>query len=172
VPFDMMLRIPGWADRAGIHVNGEPADVNVTPGTFAVLNRPWRAGDVVTLALPMQAGLLSGHPRIEEVRNQAAIQRGPVIYCVESPDLPERTDILDVYISSAIELQASHRPDFLGGVTTLSGEVLLRGDQRTDMYSPLQKPNWTTVDTQFVPYFAWSNRGVSEMTVWLPLVWE
>jgi DUF1680 family protein len=153
-------------------VNGKTADVEVRPGTFAVIRRSWQAGDVVALALPMEARLLTGHPRIEEVRNQAAIQRGPVIYCLESPDLPAHTDILDVYIPSDIKLQPSHQPDFLDGMTTLAGQVWLRGDQRTAMYSPLIKPDWKQVDTQFVPYFAWSNRGVSEMTVWLPIIWR
>jgi len=171
-PFEIMLRIPVWAEGTMIRVNGELLRIEITPGSFARINRQWKPGDVIRLDMFIRPRLLSGHPRIEEVRNQAAIKRGPVVYCIESPDLPEGTDILDVYIPSDIVLTAQYRPDFLGGVTTLNGQVLLRGDQREAMYSPLQKPNWKAVSTQFVPYFAWSNRGVSEMTVWLPLVWK
>ncbi len=170
-PFDILLRIPGWADGSKIQINGKPVGVGVVPGRFSKLTRQWKPGDVVKLDIPMETQLLTGHPRIEEVRNQAAIKRGPVVYCIESPDLPKHADILDVYIPSDIQLTARHQPDFLGGVTTLNGTALLRGDQKEAMYSPLKKPDWKTVDTQFVPYFAWSNRGVSEMTVWLPLVW-
>jgi len=171
-PFDIMLRIPAWAEGSMIRVNGKTLSAEITPGTFARINRQWKPGDVIKLDVLMRARLLSGHPRIEEIRNQAAIKRGPVVYCIESPDLPEHTDILDVYISSDVKLTAEHRPDFLGGVTTLSGQVLLRGDQRGAMYTTLNQPDWKAVSTQFVPYFAWSNRGVSEMTVWLPLVWK
>ena len=68
------------------------------PGTFARIERTWKKGDVVALEMPMDIKLVEGHPRIEEVRNQAAIKRGPVVYCIESPDLPENTGILDVYL--------------------------------------------------------------------------
>jgi DUF1680 family protein len=119
----------------------------------------------------METKLMSGHRRIEEVRNQVAIKRGPVVYCIESPDLPEGTDILDVYLSADGILNVHHQADFLGGITTLRGQVMLRGDQGEAMYSPLKKPEWKNVNTQFVPYFAWSNRGKSEMTVWMPIVW-
>jgi uncharacterized protein len=169
--FDIMLRVPGWAEGSTIEINGKHAGVDAVPGSFATLTRRWKPGDVVKLDMPMETKLLSGHPRIEEVRNQAAIKRGPVVYCIESPDLPKHTDILDVYIPSDIQLTARHQPDFLGGVTTLNGTALLRGDQKEAMYSPLKKPDWKAVETQFVPYFAWSNRGISEMTVWMPLVW-
>ncbi len=122
--------------------------------------------------MPMETRLLSGHPRIEEVRNQAVIKRGPVVYCIESPDLPKHTDILDVYLPSDVKLAAENHEAFLGGMTLLKGKVLLRGDQKEAMYGTLKKPDWKVVETQFIPYFAWSNRGVSEMTVWMPLVWE
>jgi DUF1680 family protein len=120
----------------------------------------------------MDIKLVEGHPRIEEVRNQVALKRGPVVYCVESPDLPEGTGILDVYFPERSDLTAHHRPDFLGGLTTIRGDVWLRSDKRDGMYRSLTKPTWHRVKTTFVPYYAWSNRGQSEMTVWLPIVWE
>ena len=171
-PFAVLLRIPGWAKKATLLVNGKEAGVEAVPGTYAKIHRRWEPGDVVTLDLPMDIELLEGHPRIEEVRNQVAIKRGPVVYCIESPDLPEGTDILDVYFPEESELTAHYRPDFLGGMTTIRGDVLLRTDEKEGMYHTLDKPSWREVETQFVPYFAWSNRGESEMTVWMPIVWE
>ena len=79
-------------------MNGEDAGRRSQAGTYATIERRWKAGDVVALDMPMDIKLLEGHPRIEEVRNQVAIKRGPVVYCIESPDLPEGTDILDVYL--------------------------------------------------------------------------
>ena len=171
-PFEMMLRIPEWAQGTEVRLNGKEAGVEAKAGTYARIKRNWKKGDVITLDMPMDIRLIEGHPRIEEVRNQAAIKRGPVVYCIESPDLPESSDILDVYIPSDIKLEPKNQPDFLGGVTTLSGKVLLHPSNKESMYSTLEKPDWKEVRTQFVPYFAWSNRGVSEMTVWMPIVWE
>jgi len=171
-PFEMMLRIPEWAKGTKFRINGKDAGVEAKPGTYAMIKRAWKAGDVVMLDIPIETRMLVGHPRIEEVRNQAAIKRGPVVYCIESPDLPENTDILDVYLPEKSGLKAKYQPGFLGGLTTISGNVLLRKDNREGMYRTLEKPEWKEIETQFVPYFAWSNRGVSEMTVWIPIVWE
>lgn len=171
-PFDIMARIPDWAAGATIRVNGRDAGVEPKPGRYATISRVWKAGDVIDLDLPMPPRLIAGHPRIEEVRNQAAVQRGPVVYCLESPDLPEGTNILDVYLPSDIQFAVEHEPGFLGGVTTLGGKALLRHERREAMYAPLEEPDWNEVTTQFVPYFAWGNRGPGDMTVWLPIVWR
>lgn len=172
-PFDMMLRIPDWADGSKLMVNDEDVDVTVTAGTFAVINRAWNAGDVITLEMPMDVKLLVGNPKIEETRNQAAVKRGPVVYCMESPDLPKGTSILDVYIPSDIKLKPSHDARLTDNPTTLSGTVMLYDDQQTEMYRTLEsKPKMQKWKTQFIPYYAWSNRGKAEMSVWLPLIWE
>ena len=76
------------------------------------------------------------------------------------------------YLSEDSKLTAQYRPNFLGGMTTISGDVLLRADKKEGMYRTLTKPAWKSVSTTFVPYYAWSNRGQSEMTVWMPIVWE
>lgn len=170
--FDMMLRIPEWATGTEIRINGKKAQVEAVPGTFATISRQWKAGDVISLNMPLEATLVEGHPRIEEIRNQVAIQRGPLIYCIETPDLPENTDILDVYISGNTPLKATYRPDFLGGLTTIEGKVLLRQDQKEGMYRSIRKPELKPYHTRFVPYYAWSNRGLAEMTVFMPVVWE
>jgi DUF1680 family protein len=171
-PFEMLLRIPAWAEGARVWVNGEEASVVVTAGTYARIERQWKAGDTIELDIPIEVRLLKGHPRIEEIRNQAAVKVGPVVYCIETPDLPENTDILDVYLPSDIELNPEQNPELLGGLTTLSGEVLLHADPQDQMYRPLEQPQWERVDARFVPYYAWCNRGESEMTVWLPIVWR
>lgn len=170
--FKLMLRIPGWAQDSSILINGEPAGVEVRPGSYATIERTWQPGDVVELTMPMDVKLVEGHPRIEEVRNQVAVVRGPVVYCVETPDLPEGATILDVYLPLSSKLHAEHQPDLLGGITTIKGQVTLRSDRSDDMYRPLGSLDWQNIDTQFVPYFAWCNRGQSEMTVFVPVIWN
>jgi len=171
-PFAMMLGIPGWVKGATILVNGKDVGVEAIPGTFATIERQWKKGDIVALDMPMNITLVEGHPRIEEVRNQVAIKRGPIVYCIESPDLPENTEILDVYLPARAKLDAQYRPEFMGGLTTIGGNVLLRKDKKEGMYRMMTKPEWKTVKTTFVPYYAWCNRGQSEMTVWMPIVWQ
>ncbi|TYA92123.1 glycoside hydrolase family 127 protein [Seonamhaeicola marinus] len=170
--FDVLLRIPEWAKGTSILINGEHADIVIKAGTFAVIHRIWKKGDVITINMPMEAKLYEGHPQIEEVRNQVAIKRGPVVYCAESPDLPENTKITDVYLPLESKLNVTHKPDFLGGVTTINAEVKLKKDKSQAMYRELNNTNWETKTIQLVPYFAWSNRGLAEMSVWLPLIWQ
>lgn len=170
-PWELRLRIPGWAAGAKVMVNGKPVDSEVRPGSYLSLTKNWQAGDVVALDFPLEVQLLEGHPRIEEVRNQVAIKRGPVVYCIESPDLPADTSILDVYLPAPQAWEPVYRADFLGGLTTIKGNILLRKHTTDGLYRPVGVPSWKSVSTSFLPYYAWANRGRSEMTVWLPVRW-
>ncbi|MEP4079547.1 glycoside hydrolase family 127 protein [Haloferula sp.] len=168
--FDVSLRIPEWATGSTLKVNGEVVDV--APGKFATIEREWKAGDTIDLDMPMPINFIEGHPRIEEVRNQVALKRGPIVYCVESPDLPEGSSILDVYLDGDCNLSFEQKPDFLGGVPVISADLKLREDKGEGMYRALKKPTWRSCKSQFVPYYAWSNRGDSEMTVFVPVKWK
>lgn len=170
--FELMVRIPDWATGAKIAINGKPARTQIQAGTYAKLKRAWKAGDVVSLGMPMPINWIEGHPRIEEVRNQVALKRGPIVYCIETPDLPKDADILDVYLPANSSLKTAYRPDFLGGITTIEGEIMVRKDKHKSMYNTLEKPKWKSIKTSFIPYYAWSNRGQSDMTVWMPIIWE
>ena len=171
-PFEIWLRIPEWAEGSRITINGKATKTPIHAASYAIIKRQWKAGDVIRIDMPMNIQLIEGHPRIEEVRNQVSIKRGPVVYCVESPDLPGNTNILNVYVQGNKPFKAEYRPDLLGGITTIRGAVLLRQDEGKGMYRRVSKPTWKPYETIFVPYYAWSNRGMAEMTVFLPVVWE
>ncbi|TXG34680.1 glycoside hydrolase family 127 protein [Seonamhaeicola maritimus] len=170
--FEILFRIPEWAAGTTIKINGKDSGVDITPKTFAKVERKWKKGNVVTMNIPMDINFVEGDPRIEETRNQVAVKRGPIVYCIESPDLPEDTNILDVYISQDSKLKTNHKPDFLGGVTMIDADVMLRTQKEEGMYRKLEEPSWKKVKSSFVPYYAWSNRGEAEMTVFVPIVWE
>lgn len=170
-PFEMLLRIPEWAKGSTIKVNGKSIE-NVTAGSFAKIERKWSAGDLISLDMPMETKFIEGHPRIEEVRNQVAVKRGPIVYALESPDLPKGTNITDVYISSSKALRPVYKPNLLGGVTTIETDVQIRKDALNSMYNEVTKPNMETYSTQLIPYFTWSNRGEGEMTVFMPVIWN
>ena len=170
-PFEIWLRIPAWAKGSTLAVNGQNVE-NILTGSFAQLERQWSSGDKITLNMPMQAKFIEGHPRIEELRNQVAVKRGPVVYALESPDLPKGTHITDVYISSSKDLKSVHKPNELGGVTTIETELLIRKDEQKGMYNEVSKPKLETYSTQLIPYYTWSNRGQGEMTVFMPIIWD
>jgi DUF1680 family protein len=170
-PMRLKLRIPGWAESARLTVDGASADVAIVPGTYATLRRAWRAGTKLHLHIPMPPQLLESHPLVEETRNHVALKRGPVVYCVESTDLPKDTSLADVRIPSDIQLEPRFDPELLGGITTLEGTAMTRptGDWQGKLYRPLERPKDVRIPIRFIPYYTWSNRGPAEMSVWLPL---
>jgi uncharacterized protein len=165
------LRIPSWARGAALAVNGQAADVAAEPGSYARVGRRWRGGDVVDLELPLRARLMVGHPRIEAVRNQVAVMRGPLVYCLEAHDLPEGVALAEVYLRPDAPLEARPDPGLLGGVTALEGEAeVFRDDGWSGaLYRELEPAVPGRVRVRLIPYYAWANRGTSEMAVWLPL---
>lgn len=171
--FDMMLRIPNWAKGATVKVNGVDAGVLIKEGEFATINRKWKKGDVITMDMPMEIKFVEGNSRIEEVRNQVAVKRGPIVYCVETPDLPKGTKIVDLYLKSSSPLKAEYHADLLNGLSTIETELQVRKQTDvTSMYKEVQKPVFETIKTRLVPYYSWNNRGEAEMTVFLPIIWE
>ena len=171
-PFDILVRIPDWAINSELTINGKLVDIAIDSGEYYKVNRNWKAGDEINLQMPMAITKIEGHPRIEEIRNQVAVKRGPIVYCIESPDLPENTNVLDIYLSAKNELNVEYKSDLLGGICVLNGNVLIRSDKNEGLYRQVTNPNWKSVNTQLVPYFSWSNRGMAEMTVFMPIVWE
>jgi hypothetical protein len=165
------LRIPAWAESAKLLVDGEVVRCDVQPGTYASVTHEWSSGDEITLQLPMEVRLLIAHPKVEEARNQVAIMRGPIVYCLESVDLPEEVKISDVVIPRDITLGPRFEEQFLGGIAVLQGQarVFNEGDWSNQLYRELTSKKPKEVSVQLIPYYAWANRGVSEMTVWLPL---
>ncbi|TGV00794.1 glycoside hydrolase family 127 protein [Flavivirga rizhaonensis] len=170
-PFEILLRIPDWAKGTKVMVNNNPIE-KIEAGSFAVIERQWKKSDIILIDMPMDIKFVEGHPRIEEVRNQVALKRGPVVYCLESVDLPKNANIFDAYLSSDKMLEAIYKPSLLGGIMAIEGEVLIRKDNLKGMYNEVQKPKFESYKTQFVPYFTWSNRGDKEMTVFLPIIWN
>jgi len=153
-------------------LNGNLTDLHPTPGSYCELRRSWHSGDIIDLDLPMRPQLIEANPYVEETLNQVAIQRGPLIYCLESLDLPTKTQttIRDIFIPSNIDLVARFDRNLLDGIVVLEGKVLSRpaANWNSQLYRELQPAPLQPTNLRFIPYFAWANRGPSEMTVWLP----
>ena len=173
VKFALMLRIPGWCPGAEVTVNGKTFMGSLQPGHYTKLERRWSSGDVVDLILEMPVQLIESHPLVEETRNQLAARRGPIIYCLESLDLPDGVAIESVGISRTATLRPGTSTSFEGLIADLRilrGQVLVNAQDSWfgQLYRPAQKHRFRTIEAQFIPYFAWDNRGKSEMTVWMP----
>jgi len=169
--FSIFLRIPGWAENAGVTINGKTIAENIKSGQYFPIRRTWSAGDTIELTLPMPVRLIEAHPMVEEIRNEVAVKRGPIVYCLESTDLPENVEMLDVAIPPAIKFKSRFESDLLYGVTVLQGKahVFAGGDWSDKLYRTFTDRRPEEVDIRLIPYYAWGNRGKSEMTVWLPL---
>ncbi len=167
--FSMFFRIPGWTHDAKLSINGKLQTAKLKSGSYAEVNRIWKKGDVIELVLPMEATLIEANPLVEENRNQVAVKRGPIVYCLESNDLPGKS-IFNAFIPSNIQLKPS--PITIDGTRMMSlvGNAKMV-DPKTwtnTLYRPVSATN-TTIPIKLIPYFAWGNRGHSEMSVWLPL---
>ena len=141
------LRIPDWCREWTLAVNGETLTPPVEKG-YAVLNRKWKDGDRIDLNLDMPVRIVAADPRVKEDEGCRAVQRGPLVYCLEEVDNPEDFDALTLKEDTAFE--AAFEPELLQGVVTLSAEA----DGHT---------------LTFIPYYAWDNREPGKMKVWVPL---
>ncbi len=168
--FSLFMRIPGWANDAKILVNGKPADAKVTPGEYAEISGKWSKGDKVELILPMEAKLIEANPLVEETRGQVAVKRGPVVYCVESVDFPKGQDIFNVAIPADIQFTPKLIKIENSDVMSLEGKAQVVQDKewKNQLYREVSKKD-QAMQVRLVPYYAWGNRGHSEMSVWMPL---
>ncbi|RSM73244.1 hypothetical protein DMB66_04295 [Actinoplanes sp. ATCC 53533] len=151
-PWTLSLRVPEWCGSATLSVAGE-APAPVGPGVVE-RRRDWHPGDEVILRLEMPVRRIEPDPRVDAVRGCVAFERGPLVYCVESADLPADAVLEDIRWDPSREAVAAARPDLPDGVIGVGLPVtgLAAGDG--------------TVPA--VPYHAWANRGAGGMRVWLP----
>ncbi|MDL2243871.1 glycoside hydrolase family 127 protein, partial [Bacteroidales bacterium OttesenSCG-928-J19] len=169
-PYSIFLRIPGWAKEAQIKVNGQTETVAAKPGTYAQINRKWKKGDRVELNFPMRARLMEANSLVEETRNQVAVMYGPLVYCLESTDLPTGVSVFDISLPANIQL-APEKLNIEGHhILSLKGNAYLtvrdNDDQR--LYREINTEK-KSIPVRLIPYYAWGNRDNPDMSVWLPL---
>jgi len=169
--FSLFFRIPGWCSDAKLMVNGKNQTLKLTSGTYAEMKGNWKAGDKVELMLPMPVRLIESNPLVEETRNQVAVKRGPVVYCLESVDLPKDKTIFDIAILAKNNLKPSKIVIENSPIMSLQGDALLvdNSDWNKKLYREVSTGTAKTIPVRLVPYYAWGNRGHNDMSVWLPL---
>jgi len=167
---EVRVRIPGWAKGATVKVNGKPIDQQPVPASYCRLRRKWAAGDVIELELPLEVTLMEANPLVETAHGRVAVMRGPVVYCLESCDLAPGVDIRNIALRRDAKWTVHHKTDLLGGVTVLESQGLVRPSEAWNvLYRPMSKQPAKPTPLRLIPYYAWNNRGPSEMLVWLPI---
>lgn len=161
--FTVQARMPGWCDGATLALNGKKVDFAPEDG-FVSVRRVWKAGDTIELDFPMPVRRVEAHPDVKENVGRRAIQRGPVVYCLEDSDHACRVDEVGLGLDAALEPQ--FEPELLGGVVVLKGRGIQHGLVEADDggYTMESRP----VDITAIPYYAWDNREPGRMVVWVP----
>lgn len=147
VKADMRLRIPGWCKSYVIKVNGAEVNPEVEAG-YAVLPGRWKDGDVIELDMDMPVELVAADPRTKEDEGMRAVQRGPLVYCIEEVDNKDGFD--ELAISEDAEFTTAFQKDLLKGVVTIDAKACGK-------------------TLKYIPYYSWDNREAGKMKVWVPL---
>jgi DUF1680 family protein len=180
--FELLLRIPRWCRgrntpgglyrmaphrRIGpfitVWINEKPVDLEaatyaeVFQRGYLRLSRLWTPGDRLRLSMPMKIRRMHARPEVEADAGRVAIQRGPIVYCVEGVDHGGR--VAHLALPSGARFKSEHRPELLGGVTVITGKAVARQADSEESKD---------VDLVAIPYYAWDNREGGEMAVWLP----
>jgi uncharacterized protein len=171
--FTFYVRIPGWADQAQVAVNGKSSS-GAMPGTYLPIRRRWSPGDVIQLKIDVVPQVIEANPRVADDTGRVAIQRGPLIYCLEEIDQPSGVSLSDVAVNPgrhpAEQFQVEFRNDLLGGMVVLhhTGAVYERDKVEEDsLYSQYSREEKNKkVPLTFIPYYAWANRQATSMQVW------
>jgi DUF1680 family protein len=168
------LRLPSWCRDATLTVNGVTVDASADQHGYLRIHRPWQAGDVVADTMGMPPRLTVAHPAVDAVRDMVAVERGPLVYCFESPDQAPGIDLNRVEILVGRPLAEEFHSDLLGQpIVTVRVAAIARDD------SAWSGMGWATlgeepersgreVELVAVPYHLWANRGPSVMRIFTP----
>ncbi|WP_253380953.1 glycoside hydrolase family 127 protein [unidentified bacterial endosymbiont] len=166
VAHTLALRLPDWCEKPEVSLNGVGVTGEVSRG-YLYLTRSWQEGDTLTLTLPMPVRRVYGHPQVRQQAGKVALQRGPLVYCLEEADnganlhnlsLPKES-VFSVFEGKGIFAHKMLIQAEGIGCQATGSEALWQYDR-----SPVQRqPQRLT----FIPWFSWANRGEGEMRIWV-----
>jgi DUF1680 family protein len=172
-PWVLSIRNPEWSQNPILSINGKRVrDLRQEKG-YLVLEREWQVEDVIELELQMETIFIASNPRVDATRGCLTIQRGPIVYCLEDKDQEIKGRLLDIEIDKNQPLLTRWDSDLLDGVMVVeaSGQFINSESWRGHLYLPatsslLANPRPTRLVA--IPYYAWGNRGIGSMRVWIP----
>jgi DUF1680 family protein len=163
--FCLSLRLPGWCREAGLLINGKIVPAPLENG-YVCLRRKWARGDRVDLHFPMPIERIHAHPNVRANAGRVALQRGPIVYCVESIDVG--VPVASLILPRGNDFLAVYEKQLFGGTTSIQGEALMASEAGWEqkLYRP-GSDGMTPTHFKAIPYCVWGNRDATEMAVWL-----
>ena len=160
--FGVHVRIPGWCSNPEIQVNGNVVEASTPSNGYVILKRKWRHGDQLQLKLPMPVEMVYAHPKVRETIGCVALQRGPVVYCLEEVDNGSNLPALSLGGNPKFRIETD--PDLHVPVIMTKGYRL---QESGDELYTTQVPRTIATEIKAVPYYSWDNREPGEMLVWI-----
>ncbi len=165
--FSLKLRWPGWCPSGRVFLNGESVEVGELDRGYLHLNRTWQSGDEIRLQWLMPVERVYAHPDVMSNVNRVALQRGPLVYCLEEVD--QTGPVRDIKLPRQAVFKRQFNPDLLDGVVSLTSQgKAVDWDAWGKKLYRNQPPQGRPVTIKAIPYYAWDNREPGEMRVWLP----
>ncbi|WP_028612019.1 glycoside hydrolase family 127 protein [Paenibacillus harenae] len=166
--FALALRIPDWSPQAEVLVNGTVFSIadKIADG-YAMIDRMWSDGDTVELTLEMPVMRVRSHPLVKGNAGKVALQRGPLVYCIEEAD--NGPQLQQLMLPQDSKLETSYDDQLAGGLEVITAEALRLelAQWGTDLYRTDSNVSLKPAVARFIPYYAWANRGKGEMAVWV-----
>lgn len=175
VEFTLFVRRPGWAEGARITAAGSAVPAAGANGYYAI-RRTWKPGDRVVLELPMAARLTASNPYVRENLGKVAVERGPLVYCMEGLDQPSGSTVFDWSLnlggSDRTSFTEEWKPELLGGVTVLrhTASRMAAAGKDAELYQAFRRTSAGTSSgtITLIPYYTFQNRDITTMQVWIP----
>jgi DUF1680 family protein len=172
--FTLYLRKPSWSPNMRVIVAGSPVSSPKMEKGYIALKRTWKPGDKVEVQFDMTPRKTAANPLVRENIGKVAVERGPLVYCMEGIDQPAGVSALEWQLDSgtpAAALRSEWKPDLLGGVVTLKGKAARSRQPSADLslYDSAEAPRQTVAgDVTLIPYYTFHNRDMTSMEVWIP----
>lgn len=165
IEFTIAMRVPGWCKNYKLALNGNAINTEVVNG-YTIINRIWNNNDIIELELDMPVELIHSNPEVRSNAGKLAIQRGPLVYCLEEVDNGRNLTAVSLPLSS--ELSAKFDKDLFGGIVVVKGTAFRTDESGWEgtLYK-IASNNEKPMSIKAVPYCMWGNRNPGEMLVWI-----
>ncbi len=167
--FTLRLRVPNWCETFTLAVNGLPIANSQLQNGYIVITRQWQTSDVIQFNMAMPVQTVYAHPSVRQMQGRLALQRGPLVYCLEGVDNNQaQLERISLDAAAVDGFAVEHRPDLLGGVSVIRGEGRILTEAEWDGLLYRTTTSFSQpIEITAIPYYAWDNRSPGEMRVWV-----
>ena len=166
--FTYGFRVPSWCRKLNVMLNGSPADKLEAADGFMSIEREWKNGDKLEIVFEMPVTFMESNPRVRQNAGKLAVTRGPLVYCLEEADNGNDLTMIRLGATDPADAKVDFRDSFLGGLSVISIKAEAeKGWKENIIFRPSGPAGRETKKLEFIPYYAWANRGPGEMIVWI-----